>query len=475
MKEERARAIFYPKSIAIVGASSNLDTSGGRYVQRLIAAGFEGKIYPVNPKGGEILGLKAYPDLKSIPGQVDYVIVCVPREFVFSVLDDCTAKGIKVVHFFTAGFRETGEKEGLVVEEQMLAKARQGGFRILGPNCVGVACPVRRTVFGLSPFALNLESGTVAFISHSSGLVSNVIEVGSARGIKFSKLAGLGNCCDLNELDFLEYVGSDPDTTIVGAYFEGTRNGRELFRLLSTFAKVKPIVVLKGGQTEAGAQTAASHTGSVAGAVNLWEVAVKQAGAIFVQNFDELVDTLLAFQYLSPFSGDGVALIGGVFAAGGGPCVTLTDECVSEGFRVPPFRQETRDRLKEILGSVGNILRNPLDMGAPFGENRWEILARTLEIVNDDPGVDVIMVNLWLSWYYHTFSPEEMGKILSSLKDFRENHTKPLIVISRPGESIDRRSADIRTLAEAGIPTYDSVARAAKALAHVREYYKEHA
>ena len=475
MDEEKARAIFYPESIAVVGASSNPGSTGGRYVQRLISAGFKGKIYPVNPRGGEILGLKAYPDLKSIPDQLDYVIVCVPKESVFSVLDDCAANGVKVVHFYTAGFRETGDKEGLIVEEQMVAKARQGGFRILGPNCVGVACPVRHTVFGLSPFGPSVEHGPVALISHSSGLISGVIEAGSARGIKFSKLAGLGNCCDLDELDFLEYVGTDSDTTIIGAYFEGTKNGRNLFKLLNTIARVKPLVVLKGGQTEAGAQTAASHTGSVAGGVNIWEVAVKQARAIYVRNFEELVDTLLAFQCLSPFSGVGVAILGGVFAAGGGACVTLTDECVSQGFRVSPFHQEIRSRLRAMLGSVGNILRNPLDMGGAFGGNRWEILAQTLEVVNEDPGVDVIMINLWLGWLYSTFSSEEMEKILGCLKDFRKNHTKPLIVISRPGEGEDKRSADIKVLAEARIPTYDSVVRAAKALTHVREYFEERA
>jgi len=475
MDEESAKAIFYPESIAVVGASSSPGRVGGTYIQRLISEGFKGKIFPVNPRGGEILGLKTYPDLKSIPDQVDYVIVCVPKESVFGVLDDCAMKGIKVVQFFTAGFRETGDKEGLIIEEQMVAKARQGGFRILGPNCAGVACPAHHRAWGPTPSTLGVEDGPVAFISHSSGLVGSVTEAGSPRGIKFSKLAGLGNCCDLNELDFLEYVGTDPDTTIIGIYFEGTKNGRNLFKLLNTIARVKPLVVLKGGQTEAGAQAAASHTGSVAGAVNIWEVAVKQARAIYVRNLEELVDTLLAFQYLSPFSGDGVAILAGVFVPGGGASVTLADECVSQGFRVSPFHQEIRGRLRAMLGSVGNILRNPLDMGMGFSGSRWEILAQTLEAVNDDPGVDVIMINLWLSRLHSTFSPEEMGKILACLKDFRNNHTKPLIVISRSGEGEGKRSADIKVLAEAGIPTYDSVVRAAKALAHVREYFKERA
>jgi acyl-CoA synthetase (NDP forming) len=473
-RDESFKAIFYSESIAVVGASSNPQKPGGMYVLNLICGGFQGKLYPVNTKGGEILGLKSYPNLKSIPEPVDYVICCVPKSLALDVLDDCVANGAKVVQFFTAGFRETGEEEGIKLEEKMRERVQGKNLRIIGPNCAGVTCPAHFRAYGPAPFTLNPEAGGVAFVSHSSGLVGNVIEAGLARGIKFSKPAAFNNCCDLSELDFLDYVGDDPETKIVGSYLEGTSNGTRLFQLMKEIARIKPLVVWKGGQTEAGAQAAASHTASLAGSINIWKVAIKQAGAIFVPDFGELVDSLLAFQYFSPFTGDNVAIIGGFSTPGGGASVTSADECASQGLKVPPFTKETQEKLKAMLGTTGTILRNPLDMGAGLGKDSLKILKETLEVIAANPGIDAIMFNIWVTWFHKVFSPLEMKELFSCLKDFRENHEKPLMVISRSGISEKERSEDIKKLAQMGMPTYSTIARAAKALANVREYFKNH-
>ena len=470
MDKDIGRALFYPKSIAVVGATNKPGRPGSWYVQNLISGGFKGRIYPINPKGGEIFGLKAYPNLKSVPEAIDYVIVSIAKELSIDVINDCAANGAKIVQFFTAGFREAGEEDGILLEEQMAARARQVGVRVLGPNCAGVACPDHNRAFGPGPFTLSSENGPVAFISHSSGLVGNVIETGSTRGIKFSKLGAFNNCCDLNELDFLDYVGTDPKTSVIGAYFEGTTNGRRLFELMRKVSKTKPLVIWKGGQTEAGAKAAASHTGSISGAVNTWEVAVKQSKALMVRNFEELLDTILAFQYVPAFKGERIAILAGVFTPGGGASVTFADECTSQGLKVPLFQQATRDKLKEMVGTAGTILKNPLDIGAMVKGNSWEVLAETLDVVSKDPNIDAIMISLWLSWFHASFDDEVMGKIFDCLADYRKSHSKPLIVVSRPVVTEDKRGTDIRTLAEAGIPTYDSVTRASRALAHVVEY-----
>ena len=467
------KAIFDPASIAIVGASGNLQKPGGQYLCNLVSGGFPGRLYPVNPKGGELLGIKVYPDLKLIPESVDYVICCLSKELALNILDDCAANGAKVVQFFTAGFRETGEEEGLELEAKLVEKAREKGLRILGPNCAGVAYPGHFRAFGPAPFTIKAEVGDVAFISHSSGMIGNVLETGSSRGIRFSKLAAFNNCCDLNELDFLEYMSTDPESKVIGAYLEGTKNGRQLLQLMKGITKAKPLVVWKGGQTEAGAQTAASHTASLVGSANMWKTAIRQAGAIFTAGFEELLDSLLAFQYLSSFPGDRIAIIAGFFGPAGGTSVTSADECVSEGLKVPSFTMQTRDRLREMLGITGTILRNPLDMGAAFGKDRsLDVLCQILEMIDDDPQVDVIMFNMWTAWLHGIFSPSEMDDLLNRLKDFRRSHAKPVIVIARPGMQEEQRGEDEKKLAEAGIPTYPSVARAARALANVRQYFE---
>ena len=473
-RDESFKAIFYPESIAVVGASSNPSKPGGMYIQNLISGGFRGKVYPVNPKGDEILDLKTYPDLKSIPEPVDYVICCVPRSLALDVLDDCAANRAKVVQFFTAGFKESGEKEGVELEARMRERVQGKNLRVIGPNCAGVTCPAHFRAYGPAPFTLNPEAGGVAFVSHSSGLVGNVIEAGLARGIKFSKPAAFNNCCDLNELDFLDYVGADPETKIVGTYLEGTSNGIRLLQLMKEIARIKPLVVWKGGQTEAGAQAAASHTASLAGSIDIWKVAIKQAGAIFAPDFEELLDCLLAFQYLSPFTGDSMAIIGGFSTPGGGASVTSADECASQGLKVPPFTKETQGKLKAMLGTTGTILRNPLDMGAGLGKDSLRILKETLELISNDPGIDAIMFNMWVTWVHKVFSPAEMEELFGCLKDFQGNHKKPLVLISRPGISERERSEDIKKLAQMGIPTYPTIARAAKALANVKQYFENH-
>jgi len=246
--------IFYPRSIALVGASKDSRKMGSRWAKALIDSGFNGPVYPVNPSGGEFFTAKVYSSLKAIPGPVDLVICCIPRAFVLDLLDDCAAKQVSAVHFFTAGFRETGEAQWIHMEEEVARRAQKGGFRIIGPNCIGVSCPEHKLPYGAS--SVVGKPGPVGFISQSGGHAGKLMVIGLTRGIGFSKIASIGNCCDLGSADFLEYMAIDPKTNVVGLYLEGPRDIQRLFEVMRAASERKPVVVWKGGATEAGAKAA---------------------------------------------------------------------------------------------------------------------------------------------------------------------------------------------------------------------------
>lgn len=473
MTEDRLRQfepIFYPRSIAVVGASRNRLKFGTLYLDALINAGFKGKLYPVHPDGGEVSGLEAFPSVRDIPGPVDYVIVAIPALHVLQVLDDCAAKGAKVVQFFTAGFSETGEEEGRRLEREMVNKARQGGFRIIGPNCIGVYCPANNMPYG--PVAQLGNAGTVAVISQSGGHAGSILEIGMMRGIHFSKIVSFGNGCDLNTVDYLEYFAIDPETTIIGAYVEGVKQGRRFFQLAREVSKTKPLVIWKGGKTEAGAEAAASHTGALAISESIWSAVLKQAGVVKVESLEELTDTLLTFQHFRPFLGDNVAIIAGLAGGGGGESVSSTDACTSAGLNVPRFNEETRRRLKAILPAAGSILRNPLDMGGVGGF--VDVLEKTMEIVLADSEINIIIINEHFDSLAGFLSWETLERMNDVFIRFRKNQHKPIVVVSRPGFNNAERSALEQKLCAAQISIYPSLDRAARAIANMNWYYRFH-
>ncbi len=386
------------------------------------------------------------------------------------LLDDCAAKKVKVVQFFTAGFSETGEEEGRRLEREMVKKARQGGFRIIGPNCIGVYSPANNMPFGPAPHLG--EVGTVAVISQSGGHAGSILEIGVTRGIHFSKIVSFGNGCDLDSVDYLEYFAADPETTIIGAYLEGVKQGQRFFELAREISKTKPLVIWKGGKTEAGAEAAASHTGALAISESIWSAVLRQAGVVKVESLEELADTLLTFQHYPPFLGDSVAIIAGLAGGGGGESVSSTDACASAGLDVPPFTEETRRRLKPILPQAGSILRNPLDMGGVGGS--LEILEQTIGLVAADPEINIIIINEHFDSLAAFLSWETLNQMNDIFIRFRKNQHKPIVVVSRPGLTSAERSAVERKLCDARISLYPSLDRAARAIANMNWYYRFH-
>jgi len=458
--------IFYPKSIAVVGVSATSIKAGSLWVSDLRSAGFPGLIYPVGSSGGRIADLEILPNLRLIPGEVDYVIVAVPRQSALELLDDCTAKNVKAVHFFTAGFSETKTQQGRKLEEQMLEKARQGNVRIIGPNCIGVYCPEHKI-----PFVMGIlgESGSVGFISQSGGVATKLVTIGIARHIKYSKGVSFGNGIDLDASDFLQYLAADPKTRVIGAYLEGTRDGARLFTTMKQVGKIKPLVVWKGGRTEVGAQAAMSHTGSLTSPASIWSAMLKQAGAVEVHSLEELTDTLLIFQQLEHGQGTHAAIIGGLADGGGGNSVAAGDACMENGLKIPPLSLETKQELTDLLGEVGSILRNPVDVSqAQF--RGLPTLFQAIDLVVRDSISDIVLIQEDIEILLPIYSRQGLEEINEFVIELGRRHNKPIIVVLPPGSAEPERFQIEQKLLAASIPVFCSMERAAGAICKLNHY-----
>jgi acyl-CoA synthetase (NDP forming) len=458
--------IFYPKSIAVVGVSATSIKAGSLWVSDLRSAGFPGPIYPVGSSGGRLADLEILPNLRLIPGEVDYVIVAVPRQSALELLDDCAAKKVKAVHFFTAGFSEMDAQQGRKLEDQMLEKARQGNVRIIGPNCIGVYCPEHRI-----PFLMGIlgENGSVGFISQSGGIATKLVTTGIARHINYSKGVSFGNGIDLDASDFLQYLTADPKTKVIGAYLEGTRNGTRLFGTVKEVAKIKPLIVWKGGRTEAGAQAALSHTGSLASSAAIWSAMLKQAGAVEVHSLEELTDTLLVFQLLEHGQGTRAAIVGGLADGGGGNSVAAGDACMENGLKVPPLSSDTKQKLSQLLGDVGGILRNPVDVSqAQF--RGLPTLFQAIDLVVRDTASDIILIQEDIEILLPIYSQKGLEEINEFIIELRRRQNKPIIVILPPGSVEAKRLEIEQRLLAASVPVFCSMERAAKAIRRLNQH-----
>ena len=349
--------LFHPRSVALVG----ITTVNPRHWTRGFLEGYlkfefasTGSLYLVNPKGGTVEGYHVYPSLQDVPGQVDYVVGLVPARAAPRLVEEAAAKGAKTVHFCTAGFGEIAEEEGERLQAELLRVARKQGVRIIGPNCLGIYCPESRMSFSaLFPH----ESGPVAFMSQSGGNSNYLVRQAALRGIRFSKVISIGNACDLNESDFLEYLADDPQTKTIAMYIEGVKDGTRFRRALEQAARKKTLILLKGGTTEAGTRAVMGHTASLAGSSAVWESLCKQLGIIPVQNLDGMVDVLVTLSFMAMPDGRRALLIGG----GGGASVVIADEFERRGLTLPQLPKSVIRELREFSQAEGNFFSNPID------------------------------------------------------------------------------------------------------------------
>ncbi len=464
--------IFHPRAIAVVGASARPESQGYDYVRCLIDHGYRGPIYPVNPSLGEVLGLKAYPSLRDVPGPVDYVISCVPASGVLEVMEDCGRKPVKAVHFFTGRFSETGRADAARLERELLRRAREAGVRVIGPNCMGLYHPAEGITFRTN---FPREAGPIGFLSQSGGNSVELVYHGALRGLRFSKVISYGNALDLNETDFLDYFARDPESRIIAAYIEGVSDGRRSLAALRRAAAEKPVIVLKGGRTAVGTRAAASHTAALAGAVRVWSAAIRQAGALEVSDLDEAMDMLVSFAFLRPAVGLRVGLAGG----GGGRTVQSADLCEEAGLTVLPLPAEIRQAVRERAPEVSDWVGNPVDQsilgGFPIGG------AGILDMMAESPYYDLLIANVGEDWPLGR--PGGEATVLHVVDRFIEvssRASKPLGVVLGPADSPDeqRRQTMLdarQRLVQAGVAVYPSIARAARSMVRFTQYCREHA
>ena len=463
--------IFYPQSIAVVGVSKNGTKIGNAYLRTLIDAGFKGQIYAVNPTGEKIAGARTFRSIDTIPGPVDYVIVSIPKRHILSLLDECRNKGVKVVQIFSAGFSESGEEEDKELEMELLRKAKSAGIRIIGPNCIGVYNSSKRMglLKGLPPEAW--ETGDVSFIGQSGGNTIFFVEMGLMQGIRFNNVISFGNGNDLTSLDLFEYFGMDPGTRIISAYLEGIKDGHQFIELLQELTRTKPIVIWKGGTTEAGARTAASHTASLAGSDTIWRGAFKQSGVIKAETLEELVDTTLGLQFLPRFQGNRVAAICGFAGAGGGASVAAGDACIRKGLDVVSLTDETTRQLRALLSYEGCIAHNPIDVNGLVMRD-MEVLEKTIQVVFEDTRVDIVIAHVPVSVLLGFSTDILLNKVTDMLVHIRKRQSKPFIIVTQMGASEDKRLIFEDTCTKAHIPIYPTFERAAEVVANIHQYWQ---
>ena len=426
--------MFKPESVAGIGASNTPGKVGYIIVDNLINDGFEGAIYPVNPKGGEILGKQAYASIKDIPEKVDLAIITIPSVFVNDTVKDCGEAGVENMVVITAGFKEIGG-EGAKLEAELTALGKEYGINIIGPNSLGITdshTPLNGSFSQMMP-----PTGNIAFISQSGAMMVAIIDWSVTSGIGFSKVISLGNKAGVNEIELLQYLAEDDETKVIICYLESISDDEDFVRTMRETAVKKPIIVLKSGSSSAGAAAASSHTGALAGSDLAFDTAFGQSGIMRVETMAELFDLGLAFSKAPLPQGSNVAIITN---AGGGGVLTV-DAMEKVGLDLVKFDDETTAKLKECIPDEGSA-NNPIDVLGDAPVQRYQ---ESLDIVLHDERVDSLIVMVC-----PTASADPDG-IAQAILDGRRDSKKPIIVVNMGGPSFEDANELLR---ENGIPTY---------------------
>jgi acyl-CoA synthetase (NDP forming) len=460
MRQHDLDFLFHPDSLALVGITTSETWHWTlTFLEGLLEIGFDRPLYLVNPKGGEIKGHKVYASLKEVPGNIDYVIGLVNAQIAPGLVEECAEKGVRAIHFCTAGFSETGEEDRVKLESELAEVARRKGIRIIGPNCMGIYCPQSRLSF--SP-AFPKESGPVGVISQSGGNSIFLVRQAALRGIRFSKVISYGNACDINENDLLEYLASDPDTRIIALYIEGIKDGKRFRAAMEQATKEKTVILLKGGATEGGARAASGHTAALAGSRTTWDALCKQLGIISVNSIEEMIDVLVTLLFLPLPRGKNAVL----FGAGGGASVLIADEFESRGLRVPPLPPELIAQIREFTPIAGNILRNPVDYSQAM--LNYEGVVKTFNILSRWEGTDFLVSFVRTGQFTTSRISEDHLNLLMSRFSIKQGLlSKPVAMVLEPSilpNEAEAILAAIRGCISSGIPVYYSFAAAANAI-----------
>ena len=458
--------LFYPRNIAVIGASpkAGLMGQGNNYIQGAIDMKFTGEIYPVHPSAEEVLGRKAYRSVRDIPEDVDLAIFTVPATAALQVMEDCVAKGVKFVHLFTAGFSESGREEFAEMERKMVEMAQKAGIRIVGPNCMGIYCPEGGLSF--QPFFPKTR-GPVGFFSQSGQLTGYFVMQGTAKALRFSKAVSFGNASDLKAHDFLNYLSQDEKTEVIGSYIEGLSHGREFLGAVKANMGKKPLVILKGGQTEGGSRATQSHTAAIAGSMKIWKAFCRQTGIISVDSLEEMACTISALQRIPLPTSKNVAIVGG---AGGGS-VTMTDAAEKGGLKVPHLSDETIRKFSQIIAPQGTSVKNPLDLGANayFGGH----FPKLIGFLRDDPNIDSLIFLQQIGMFQRMLGVDQIDVFINMTLQVRDQLKKPVFLVMEKdnafgGEDLVKKAE--KKYYEEGFAVFPSFEMAVRTIKNLADY-----
>jgi acetyltransferase len=450
-------ALFKPRAVAIVGASTKELSIGNVIIKNLQTYGYKGNIYPINPTAPDVRGLKAYKTLDEIPGEVDVAHIIIPAKLVPQAIEDCGRKGVKAVIINSAGFSEMGE-EGARLQEAFLANARKHGVRVFGPNCQGIinTDPALKAYCNFT-FTYP-EPGSISVVALSGGVGALIMQALFDEGIGMRMYASNGNACDLSIPEILRYWADDPGCKAILLYTEGFAGPLEFLETAREVTARKPILAMKAGRTEQGAKAASSHTGSLAGVDIATELIFEKTGILSFQNEEEMVRAAKAFATQPVPAGNRV----GIITNTGGPAVIATDVLVAAGLEVPPLSEASIARLKATQLPQA-ALGNPVDVVATAGGDQFRA---AVEALQEEEGVDCIFINFVTAPFTDT------QEVARRIVEASRKGSKPVVCNFMTDLTQERYRATMRILKEGGIPFYATPTAAARALAALARYGK---
>ncbi len=450
---------FNPKSVAIIGASHTPGKIGYAILANFIGAGFERKIYPINPDTKPILGMKVYRSVLDVPEDLDLVAIVVPAAIVPKTLKECVKKKIEAIIIISAGFSEIGE-EGKKLEIKCKKIIENAYTRILGPNCIGVYDPYTHvdTLFLARERCGRPKQGNIAFISQSGAVGSTILDWLSEQNIGISKFISYGNAMDINDCDLLEYLGDDDKSSVITVYLEGIEaSGKKFMRIAKKVTKKKPIVILKAGGTETGMKAVFSHTGSMAGSEKIYSAAFKQTGIIEADSWEELFDFARAFSTQPLPRGKKIAVI----TDGGGFGVLATDEADRQKIELPEPSEKLKGEMKEVMPSYAS-LHNPIDLTGDADAERYKVVTEACLKSNEFDGVIAITL----------FQVPTLEKsVVDEIIKLHRKYKKPLLACAAGGKFTEELSGKLMT---GGVPVYPTPERAVKTMKALIEYKEWH-
>lgn len=448
-------ALWNADSIAVIGASERPGALGRKPMDYLLRYGYKGRILPVNPRSAEILGVPAYPSVKDAPGPVDLALIMVAAARVSDAIDDCVAAGVPVAIIASSGFAETGE-EGARLQDEIVAKARAGGLRVIGPNCIGAVGYENRVLATFSPLFgaedVPFEPGTLAFVSQSGALGFGAASLALERGLRPGWVVSTGNDADVTALEVLRELADVPEVSGLLGYLEDTP---DIGTLRALAGSGKPVALLKSGRTEAGGRAAASHTGALATDDRVLDAALRQLGIVRVDDIDELLDVARVFESERRPSGNRVAVV----TTSGGSGILAADAIEGSGLELSPLRPESKAALGEIVPAFGAV-DNPVDITATVLSDP-SLFDRSLDVLIADDTVDIIVA------CFCVMAGPDVEKAVTSLRKAAEKGGKPILV-ARTGADFLAPDAP-RDLRAAGLPEYPTPGRALRAAAALWE------